>query len=223
MRNLTKLVLLLCTLLYLTSCGGKNNTKQKNDDPKAIQESETTTTAISSTDPASSEVVNYLGTTKVIDFDGVAYPLAWSHPPQGVYYIQEYLPAGQTFEAYEDLFIVDLYKDASVTLKAAVKEKTDWLDQRKKADPTTNYKIKQNAKTNEYIVDLIISEGNVVEWNVIRYAAYEEEGKYAGVKTFTMSKRGYAGMSAFVDKSYSTKTKLVKLFAELDFPEIKLQ
>lgn len=220
-KHLTQTTVLLCSL-FLAACGGNNSqtsdNTQENDKQKTTEVTDQTAST-SETD----EVVNYLGTVKSIDFDGTKYNLTWSHPPQGVLYIQEYMPDGQVIEQYEDIFILDLYKDANTTLKDAVKEKTDWLNDRKKTDPTVNYKVMQNSDGSEYIVDLIISDGDIVEWDVIRYADYKENGEKAGVRTFTMSKRGYKGMSAFVDKMMKRKQELMKEFSGLPFPEIKLQ
>ncbi|NDV69122.1 hypothetical protein [Dysgonomonas sp. 25] len=225
--NLLKASLALFSA-FLIACGG-NDSHQKVDTPKVsepLAETKTTQETQETPPPASvNGVVNYLGAQASITFDGVAYKLAWSNPPQmkGMYYIQEYMPAGQTIEQYEDIFILDLYRNPETTIVDEVKKKVTFLQNRKKTDPTTTYKVFQNEEVNEYMVDIIVSDGNVVEWNVIRYTAYEEDGQFAGVKSFTMSKRGYNGMSAFVDKMHPVKSKLKKEFLSLPFPEVKPQ
>lgn len=221
MGYLLKVAVMLCSILLIACTGKKSSqTDDVQVEEETVQELESTTPA-----PASDgdKVVNYLGATKSISLDDVAYNLAWSHPPQmeGAYYIQEYMPDGQVIEKYEDIFILDLYREKKTTIKAEVKEKVDWLNKRKATDPTTNYKVSQNEKTGEYMIDLIVSDGNTIEWNVIRYAEYTENGKFAGVKSFTMGKRGYKGMDTFVKKMHPIKSKLTKQFLELSFPEIK--
>lgn len=218
-KHLTQ-TLLFCSM-FLMACGG-NNTQTSNNTSET--EKQETTGATSHTAPAAEtgKVVNYLNAVESIDFDGAKYNLAWSHPPQqGVYYIQEYMPDGQIIDQYEDIFILDLYKDANSTVEGEVKEKTDWMKKRKASDPLSVYKVSQSPDNNEYIVDLIVSDGNTVEWNVIRYTEYKENGKRAGVRTFTMSKRGYEGMEVFVNKMMKRKPALMKEFYKLSFPEIK--
>lgn len=220
-KHLTQTAMLLFCSVFLTACGGD---RPKSASDKTDTEAKATTETVNPRGSSSKteKAVNYLGATETINFAGEKYNLAWSHPPQGVYYIQEYMPDGQTIEQYEDIFILDLYKDANTTIKEAVTEKTNWLNNRKKTDPTANYKVMQNAGSDEYIVDLIISDGDIVEWNMIRYAEYKEDGKRAGIRTFTMSKRSYEGMEAFVNKMMKRKRELMKEFTQLPFPEIKL-
>lgn len=215
---LTKITVILCAVT-LIGCGGKSGQQNSQN------ESDTEEIGVEIPTVSANGTVNYLGAKGSINFDGVTYNLAWSNPPQleGAYYIQEYMPDGQVIEQYEDIFILDLYKNENTSIETEVKEKTDWLDNRKKSDPTTVYKVTQNESANEYVVDLIVSDGDIIEWNVIRYTGYEENGKFAGVKSFTMSKRRYKGMDAFIKEMHPVKSKLVKEFNSLPFPQVKPQ
>jgi predicted KAP-like P-loop ATPase len=81
----------------------------------------------------------------------------------------------------------------------------------------------QNKEETEYIVDLLISEGEIIEWDVIRYTDHQENGKHRGIKTFTMSKRAYADKrNAFSQKLKDQKMDLMKKFTEIPFPSVKI-
>ena len=211
---------LLCFSTLLIACSGSNSSKQQRSASDSIA------AELQSKKTASSEnqVVNYLGSQETIIFDGITYNLAWSHPPQakGTYYIQEYMPDGQKIEKYNDIFILDLGK-GNESIEASVKQKVDWLKERKSTDPLVNYKVLQNQDQSEYIVDLLVSDDNVIEWDVIRYTYYLENEKPVGIKTFTMSKRAYAdNQEAFLQNLKKEKARLIEEFTKLPFPTIKL-
>lgn len=205
---------MLITSGFMVSCVG-NGTKNENTAEYLVIEEQAA--------HDESKVVNYLNAKEVIQFEGVAYDLVWSNPPQmkGQYYIQEYMPKGQNIDRYTDLFILDLFKNKDTSLDAEVKEKKDWLDNRKKTeDPTLTYKISYNEELDQFFVDMMITDGDLVEWTVVRYIAYEVDGNFEGVRTLSMSKRGYEGMDAFMAKIADTKAKCLSDFLNLPFPEV---
>ena len=206
---------LIAGLSLLIACSGKKQTQDDNST------SEATTTETTS---GSSKAKDYLNIPGPIEFDGVAYNLVWSKPNQGGYYIQEYLPEGQNVDTYTDLLIVDYDTNVSETIERAVKSKVQWMEERKKTDLAANYKVIKNEEKNEYLVDLLITEGQVVEWDAIRYIEYKENGKYIGMSTFTLSKRAYGeDVLPFMERLKSDRKQLIGKLVAMPAPKVTLK
>lgn len=213
-KRITQLALIAC-LSLLIACGGKKQTQE--DNPS----SETTTTEAPQ---ESSKAEDYISVPGPIEFDGVTYNLAWSKPSQNGYYIQEYLPEGQNIDQYTDLLILDYDTDTSETMEQAVKRKIKWVEDRKRTDLAANYKVIKNEEKNEYLVDLIITEGQIVEWDAIRYVEYRENGKYIGMSTFTLSKRAYGdNMLPFMEGFRPERKRLISEFISIPIPKVTIK
>jgi hypothetical protein len=125
--------------------------------------------------------VDYLNVEKV-KFDGKNFSLAWSSHPNDVYYLQEYLPKGENFDNFVEMFSVCIHLYDNISAAAAVEAKIKELEKRSETDKCCHYKVYN--KDDEYILDFLVSEGNgetlsVVESNVHRYKVIEIDGKKA--------------------------------------------
>ncbi len=132
-------------------------------------------------------VTEYFSVGNPIKYCGTKFSLVWSAHPQDIYYVQEYLPKGETLEHYNQMFTVSvIFWDR--TPEEAVKAKVAELEQRKKTDPVTNYIAAQNDK-GEYILEFIVSDGSdgkldLVEVDVHYYRQMTINGRKASVLSF---------------------------------------
>ncbi|MGN6535871.1 MAG: hypothetical protein ACTHKQ_09120 [Mesorhizobium sp.] len=150
--------------------------------------------------PTAAEVTDRLGIPGPIDFDGKTFELGWSAEPSPNYVKQEYVPAGQTVEAYEQMLLVEVV-GGGVSVKDAVASQWAALDKRKSSDPLVNMEVLQHDATGEVLLDFIVSSKDdrgeyIVEWNAYRYAPYRSPAGARGVLLFAVSHRAYGNRNA---------------------------
>lgn len=150
--------------------------------------------------PAAAEVADRLGIPGPIAFDGKAFDLAWSAQPSENYIKQEYVPAGQTVETYDQMLLVEVVT-GGVSVKEAVTSQRDMLVKRKGSDPLVNMQVLQHDATGEALLDFIVSAKDargeyIVEWNAYRYAPYRDTSGRRGVLLFAVSHRAYGNQNA---------------------------
>ena len=169
-------------------------------------------------DPAA---IDHLSVPGPIAFDGESYALSWTSHPTPDYYLQEYLPAGQTSEHFERMVLVNA-AFGDVDAKGAASAKIDDLNQRKATDPLVNFAVVENAKTGEIILDFIVSAedaegGDIVEWNAYRYASMK--GARTGVLLFGISRRAYGDDATdFLRGLKAARIALIAALAEYALP-----
>lgn len=130
--------------------------------------------------------VEYFNVGNTIKYGGTDYSLAWSAHPQANYYIQEYLPKGESSEHYNQMLTVSVFF-GDLTPQEAVNAKILELDKRKQNDPVINYMTAENH--GEYILEFIVSDGDngkvhTIEVDVHHYKQMTIDGKQALVLTF---------------------------------------
>ena len=145
--------------------------------------------------PAFAQAPDRLGVPGPIDFEGDAYRLAWSAEPSPNYIKQEYLPAGQTVDRYEQMILVETVAGVAVT--DAVRAQVEMLNKRKPSDPLVNMDLIENKATGEALLDFIVSAKDangeyIVEWNAYRYARHGD----SGIMLFGISRRAYGNEAA---------------------------
>ncbi|MHA6690908.1 hypothetical protein [Devosia sp. A449] len=146
------------------------------------------------------DVTDYLGVPGPIAFGDTDYLLAWSSQPDGQYTKQEYLPAGQTPEAYDSMILVE-FLAADLTPLAMASAQVELLNDRKQTDPLVNMDLIENEATGEVILDFIVSTKDengeyIVEWNAYRYANAESSDGQIGGLLFAISHRAYGNDAA---------------------------
>lgn len=134
----------------------------------------------------------YFSVGNPIKYCGEKYYFGWSAHPNDIYYLQEYLPKGETFERYNKMFTVSVIfwdREPLDVVNAKIAE----LEERKKTDIVTNYLVAEN--NGEYILEFIVSDGtpealDCVEVDVHYYRQMTIDGKKASVLLF-YSERAY--------------------------------
>lgn len=160
-----------------------------------------------------------LGVPGPLAFQSTQFALAWNANPSAGYFKQEYLPAGQTLERYEQMFMIEA--STSATPEAAAGAQLAMLKKRKGTDPTVNWDIIRNNATGEIIPDFILSDprAEFVEWNAYRYARL---GKAGGVALYAISRRGYGDKARdFLIALKQASPAAIKALATFDAPVLK--
>ncbi len=161
-----------------------------------------------------------------IEYCGTQYYLAWAtNPIENYYYLQEYLPKGETLEHYNQMFTISIMfwdKDPSVAVKSKIEE----LEERKKTDPITNYMVAEN--NGEYILEFLVSDSgsgsfNTVELDIHYYKRMTINGRKAIVLYF-YSERAYGDdikpfIKSISEKRASLYEGMSNLKLHLTFPK----
>jgi hypothetical protein len=174
----------------------------------------------------SETVVERLSVPQSFEFNGENYRLSWSSHPRPHYYKQEYLPAGQTSERFQRMILIEATV-REVSVKDMVAAQVSMLNKRKSTDPTVNFAILTNSKTDEIILDFILSAQDskgedIVEWNAYRYAALKGKGGASGVVLFGISRRGYGDDATdFLRRLKSARPAEINALAAYPLPSVR--
>ncbi len=124
------------------------------------------------------KVVDYLHVGKTLKFQDKKFELKWCQHPIEAYYLQEWLPKGETFDNYEQMLSVSLSFSESLSVQFFVDAKVRELEERKKSDKCCNFLVYEN--NGEYIIDFMVSDGaDVVEADIHHYKPVVVDGKKA--------------------------------------------
>jgi hypothetical protein len=163
-----------------------------------------------------------LGLPGPINFQDRAFELAWSSQPSETYVKHEYVPAGQSVETFEDMFLVEAVAGPLTPIEAA-RSQVQSLEARRGTDPVLNYELLENEGTGEVMLDFLTSDLSaepIVEWNAYRYVPLDD----GGVGLFAISRRGYGeeGAKAFLQGLGTTRSESIAALAAYAVPPITL-
>lgn len=161
-----------------------------------------------------------------IKFNSTIYDLAWSDKPRDTYYIQEYLPAGESVESFNQMLSIHFF-DVEITIEEAVRKKVNELDNRTKTDPVCNYEVIKSPDGNEIIIDFTLGEEKngditIAEFNIYRYKLINSGNNKTALLVYAYSKRSYGDNITDFFKSLKTeRPDLIKTMSETELPDIK--
>lgn len=162
-----------------------------------------------------------LGAPGPLTFEGTEFALSWTGAAE-VEAVQEYLPAGQTLESYDEMFIIRTATTSNTPLVAA-QNMAAGLEERRGTDPVVNYDLIENEATGEVVLDFLISDSSsgtvVVEWNAYRYLPLD-----GGIVGYAISRRGYGddGAKAFLTGLKDWRQGSISALATMDVPEVAI-
>jgi len=165
-----------------------------------------------------------LGVPGPISFQERDYVLSWTSRPTPDYIKQEYVPQGQTVEAYSEMILIETVVGAITPIQAAALQ-VQSLDARKGTDPVVNHQIMQNEASGEVLLDFVVSDLSadpvVVEWNAYRYAALPGS---EGVMLYAVSRRGYGqdGATQFMSGLGALRSEAISALTAQPLPEISI-
>lgn len=162
-----------------------------------------------------------IGIAGPISYEGTSFDLAWTSNPAATYFKQEYLPEGETLEAYGQMFMVDVLTDGA-TPESAAADMIAGLEQRKAEDPVVNYAMVANDATGELILDFLVSDTSsgdvIVEWNAYRYVPYGD-----GFVLYAISRRGYGEEAGdFIGGLADWRGASIEALATMELPAVVL-
>src|SRR6516164_9955548 len=177
--------------------------------------------------PAAGAAIDYLSVPGPISINQSNYDLAWSSHPKDNFYVQEYVPAGETPEHYSNMILLQVFigsKSAKDVVDALVKI----IEERGRTDPIVHHKLFQSAAgKDEYLIDFLQSEGpaaEVVEWNAYHYKTFTDKSGRTGVLLFGISRRAYGEqVRPFLIGLKTERIKLRNALSAYPLPEIAVR
>lgn len=159
-----------------------------------------------------------------ISFDGETYSLAWNHAKEN-YFKQEYLRKKDNLEKFNKMVTVDLLI-ADMPLKDIVASKVNELENRKTADPVVNYEVIENKQSGEILLDFVMSDGDLYEWNAYRYKIVKT-AKGNAVFLFGYSIRSFDKAEISQDKFFpylkENRSKMIAKVAAFSLPKVSIK
>ncbi len=174
------------------------------------------------------DIIDYYNIPPELSFNKINYKLCWSSHPNDTYYKQEYIPQGEVVEHFNDMILID-FLNTDIPVKDAVQAQVANLIERKKTDMVCNYQLGINDKTNEYILDFVMSDVSndhvhIVEWNGYRYKPYTDKSGHKGVLLFGVSHRAYDDKGTdFLRSLGSYRHEILQKLSMHSIPEIQLK
>lgn len=168
------------------------------------------------------DLKNYFSISEV-SFSNTNYNLAWSSHPNDIYYKQEYLPLGENSQSFKTMIMIEaIILDAPIEKVVRLKESE--LQERKKTDPVCNYQITTNSQTGEYMIDFLLSSGDIVEWNGYRYKKFVDSKGNPTILLFALSRRAYGDeITSFLTKLTSERIDYMNLIWDHKLPTINFK
>lgn len=185
------------------------------------------TTILMSFTTFKNDPVDRIGVTGPLTFNKTTFNLSWTDKPNGIYYIQEYLPTGEKSESFNQMLTLHLF-DTEIKVKDAVKQKTKELDNRKKTDPNCNYQVTESPDGKEFIVDFLLGESKgdmmtIIEFNIYHYKQVDLGDKKKGILVYAYTKRAYGDdITPFLKNLRDDRTDLLDVMIGSEIPTVKL-
>ena len=172
------------------------------------------------------EPVDRIGVKGPLAFNKTTFNLAWTSKPTDTYYIQEYLPAGETVDHFNQMMSIFLLV-SDVQPKDAVQQKISELEERKKTDATCNYKVNQSPDGKEYMVDFLMGDANnkneIQEFNIYRYKQADLGNNKKALLVYAYSKRAYNDdITAFLKNLKTDRGNLLNAMVAAEVPGVKI-
>jgi len=169
-------------------------------------------------------IENYFSIDSV-SFENENYFLAWSSFSDNGYYKHEYIRKTDSIKGFNKMILIEVLQRDNLTLKEMVTKKTQEIETRKGKDPVANYQVIENEQSGEFLLDFLISEGDLYEWNVYRYKLIDTP-KGKAVMLFGYCLRSFEDAELKYKKFFSLikndRTELINSVANYEIPKIEL-
>lgn len=173
---------------------------------------------------SSENITDYLSIGEKLTFNQEQYNLKWSSHPSENYYKHEYLRSSDKLPQYEKMVLIEAIK-GNLTVNQVADFKIQELEKQKINNPTINFQRFADEKSNETIIDFLISDGDTInEWNVYRYQM-QILNNTKFIVLYAYSFRGYTHNNNELINYYSfikeNRLKLIEKVKNLKIPKIK--
>jgi len=157
-------------------------------------------------------------------FEKETYTLNWSVKDKN-HYKQEYIRSNDTLINFNKMIIVDVLL-TDIDLKSFVSSKMQEIEKKKSSDPVANYQIIENEKTGEFLLDFLLSDGDLYEWNAYRYKKINTN-KGNGILLFAYSFRSFEKAELKLDNFFpylkKNRMDLINTVANYKLPSVAIK
>jgi hypothetical protein len=169
--------------------------------------------------------VDRLNVKGPLQFDNTSFELVWTDKPNETYCIQEYLPAGEKVEQFNQMLTLHVF-DKPMTAEDAARLKIQELVKRKKTDPVCQFKLTESPDGKEFMVDFLLGESKddmmtIVEFNLYHYQQIDLGNGRKGIRVYAYSKRAYGdNITSFLQNL--DRTRYLNAMISSKIPVVKL-
>lgn len=174
---------------------------------------------------AQDNLVDYLSIPGPVEFEGTEYFLANSKQFSKTYFRQQFLPADQSMEDFNELLDFS-YFSKEIEMEYAVRQKVESIQQREEKDKFAKVNVTESPDGKEYIVDYYISEtpekgSPYIEYNIFRFRTIET-GSGKNFLILNYAKRMYGDLKSSAKSIAKQRDNLMGAIIEYKIPEIKI-
>ena len=172
--------------------------------------------------------LNRLGTNDTLHFNDTDFNLSWTDKPNENYYIQEYLPKGETTNGYNQMMTIHLFV-TNINAKDAVAQKVKELKERKKHDAVCNYQVTESPDGKEFIVDFLLGESKdklmtIVEFNAYHYKEIQLSESKKAIVIYAYTKRSYGdGITDFLKSLKEDRSHVLNEMISTKIPGVAMR
>jgi hypothetical protein len=114
-----------------------------------------------------------------------------------------------------------------VRLNDVYESKIKEIIKRKELDPLANYQLLKNEAKGEYLLDFLMYQNGIIEWNAYKYVSYNDKKNKKGVLLFAYTQRFFEGGEFNID-SFSKfikedRTEMINKIIDFDLSNIRLK
>jgi len=170
-----------------------------------------------------------IGVEGPLSFNETSFDLVWSDKARDNYYIQEYLPAGEQLETFEQMMTLHVFL-IDMSIDDAVQSKLNELEKRSKTDAICKGSVAETASSDgkEILLDFLLSETQkdtpeIVEYNVYRYVPVNIGDGEKGILVYAYTKRAYGNnVEGFLETINKERRNIVNQMGNTEVPKVKL-
>lgn len=170
-----------------------------------------------------------LGVEGPLSFNNTSFNLTWSDRARDNYYIQEYLPAGEQLESFDQMMTLHVFL-IDMSINEAVQSKLNELENRSKTDPVCKGSVAETAGSDgkETLLDFLLSESKngkteIAEYNVYRYVPVNIGDGVNGILVYAYTKRAYGNdVQGFLETIDKERRDYVLKMGKTEVPKVKI-
>lgn len=171
-----------------------------------------------------SRIDNYFNDCNPVFFCNESFHIQWSLK-KGEYYKQEYIRSKETLEQFSKMISIEVLIN-DVRLNDVYESKIQEIIKRKKTDPIANYQLLKNEAKGAYLLDFLLYQDGIIEWNAYKYVSYKDKKNKEGVLLFAYTQRFFEGGEFNID-SFSKfikedRQEMINKIINFDVSDIRL-
>lgn len=177
-------------------------------------------------DQSNNNVIDLIGLEGPLEFDNILFLLAWTDRPNENTFAQEYLPTGESLEAFTQMLSVHLFITDTTPVDAVQQHAQRLTNRKMTVDPITNFMISRSPDGKDYIIDCIIGESKnnlmeFVEFNVYRYTQVRLDSGKKALFVYLYTRRSYGeDIYSFFETFGEARINYINMMISLEIPTV---